>query len=45
LLSNTDFSGMGLTEIALHVDKNTNGEMKEERMGVSKRGNLKICFI
>jgi len=44
LLSNTDFSGMGLTEIALHVDKNTNGEMKEERMGVSKRGKSENLF-
>jgi len=39
-----DYSGMALSEIAVHVDKNENGQIKEERIGVSKRGNTEGLF-
>ena len=44
LLAQADYSGMGLTEIALHVDKSAGGEIKEERSGVSKRGKSENLF-
>lgn len=44
LLHKPDYSGMALSEIAVHVDKNKEGQIKEERMGVSKRGNTEGLF-
>lgn len=43
-LVNPDYSGMGLTEIALHVDKSAGGQIKEERVGVSRRGKSENLF-
>jgi Family of unknown function (DUF5686)/CarboxypepD_reg-like domain len=39
-----DYSGMGLSEIVLHLDKSANGEIKEERLGVKKQGNTDYLF-
>ena len=33
-----DFEGMSLAEISLRYDRNTDGRIKEERLGVKKRG-------
>lgn len=44
LSAHADYTGMGLTEIALHVDKTSGGEIKEERFGVSKRGKSENLF-
>lgn len=39
-----DYKGMSLTEISLRVDKNEKGQIKEERIGVNKRGNTEGLF-
>jgi hypothetical protein len=39
-----DYTGMGLSEIVLQLDKNANGEIKEERIGVKKQGNTDYLF-
>jgi hypothetical protein len=41
----TGFERMSLTEILVHVDRNTNGQIKEERRAVNKRGNMEVYFI
>ncbi len=38
------FGRMSLTEILLHVDRNTNGQIKEERRAVNIRGNTDGLF-
>ncbi|MEO6612968.1 MAG: DUF5686 and carboxypeptidase regulatory-like domain-containing protein [Chitinophagaceae bacterium] len=43
-LANEDYSGMSLTEVSLKLDKNSNGQMKEERLGVIKRGSTESLF-
>lgn len=39
-----DYNGMSLAEISLRVDKNEKGQIKEERIGVNKRGNTDGLF-
>ena len=39
-----DFSSMGLAEVVLKLDKNENGAIKEERLGVKKNGNTDDLF-
>ncbi|MFN8289975.1 MAG: DUF5686 and carboxypeptidase regulatory-like domain-containing protein [Chitinophagaceae bacterium] len=39
-----DFNKMGLTEVLLKVDRNTNGQIREERIGVNKRGSGESLF-
>jgi hypothetical protein len=39
-----DFNAMSLAEISLRFDKNTNGQMKEERLGVKKDGDIRSLF-
>ncbi|HEV7779747.1 MAG TPA: DUF5686 and carboxypeptidase regulatory-like domain-containing protein [Chitinophagaceae bacterium] len=41
---NEDFGSMALTEVSLRLDKNENGQFKEERLGVIKRGNAASLF-
>jgi hypothetical protein len=33
-----NFDGMSMTEVSLHLDKSAGGSIKEERIGVNKRG-------
>jgi hypothetical protein len=40
----SDFDGMSLTEISLKLDKNEQGQIREERVGVIKRGNPQSVF-
>jgi hypothetical protein len=40
----TDFDGMSLTEISLKLDKNEQGQIREERLGVIRRGNPQSVF-
>ncbi len=39
-----NFEGMSLSEVSLRLDKNANGQIKEERLGVNKRGNTSNIF-
>jgi hypothetical protein len=43
-LANEDYSGMSLTEVSLKLDKSSNGQMKEARLGVIKRGSTENLF-
>ena len=38
------YEGMSLSEVSLRLDKNANGQIKEERIGVIKRGNPASLF-
>ncbi|HWC53674.1 MAG TPA: DUF5686 and carboxypeptidase regulatory-like domain-containing protein [Chitinophagaceae bacterium] len=40
----SDYNAMSLAEISLRFDKNTNGQMKEERLGVKKDGDIRSLF-
>lgn len=40
----SDFNAMSLAEISLRLDKNANGQMKEERLGVRKEGDIQSLF-
>ena len=40
----TGFDGMSLSEVSLRLDRNANGQIKEERLGVIKRGNSASLF-
>ena len=40
----TGYEGMSLSEVSLRLDKNANGQIKEERLGVIKRGNPASLF-
>lgn len=33
-----NFEGMSMTEVSLHLDKSNGGQIREERLGVNKRG-------
>jgi hypothetical protein len=39
-----NFDGMSLSEVSLRLDKNSNGQIKEERLGIIKRGNTGSIF-
>lgn len=39
-----NYSGMSLTEVSLKVDRNDNGQLKEEKLGVVKRGTTERLF-
>ena len=39
-----DYSKMAMTEVALRVDRNTSGQIREERIAVNKRGNAESLF-
>jgi len=39
-----DYNKMAMTEVSLHFDRNENGQVKEERIGVSKRGSAEGLF-
>jgi Family of unknown function (DUF5686)/CarboxypepD_reg-like domain len=39
-----NYDGMSLAEVSLHIDKNSNGQIKEERLGVTKRGDASRLF-
>ncbi len=39
-----DFNAMSLAEISLRFDKNSNGQMKEEKLGVKKEGDMRSLF-
>ncbi|MEO7984365.1 MAG: DUF5686 and carboxypeptidase regulatory-like domain-containing protein, partial [Bacteroidota bacterium] len=43
-LKKESFEGMSLSEVSLRLDKNSNGQIKEERLGVIKRGNPASLF-
>jgi hypothetical protein len=38
------FEGMSLAEVALRLDRNTNGQVKEKRLAVNKRGKTESLF-
>ncbi len=38
------YEGMSLSEVSLRLDKHENGQIKEERQGVIKRGNAESIF-
>ncbi len=40
----SDFNAMALAEISLRFDKNSNGQVKEERLGVKKDGDTRSLF-
>jgi len=42
--SSPDFQDMSLTEVSLHLDKSGDGKIKEERIGVSKKGKNESLF-
>ncbi len=39
-----DYSKMAMTEVLLHVDRNSNGQLKEERQAVNYRGSADRLF-
>lgn len=39
-----NYQGMSLTEVSLRLDKNSSGQVKEERLGVNKRGKTESLF-
>jgi hypothetical protein len=39
-----DFEGMSLAEVLLRLDKNANGQIKEEKVAVNKRGDPESLF-
>ena len=39
-----NYDGMSLTEVSLKVDKNDNGQLKEEKLGIVKRGSTERLF-
>ncbi|MDZ4809901.1 MAG: DUF5686 and carboxypeptidase regulatory-like domain-containing protein [Bacteroidota bacterium] len=39
-----NFDGMSLSEVSIRLDKNSNGQVKEERLGIIKRGNTGSIF-
>ncbi len=39
-----DFSDMSMTEVFLKVDRNSNGQIREERLAVNKRGSTEHLF-
>lgn len=43
-IAKNSFEGMSLSEVSLRLDKNANGQIKEERLGVIKRGNPSSLF-
>ena len=43
-LENNDFEGISLAEISLRFDQSSNGQIREERLGVKKRGNTESLF-
>ncbi len=43
-LGKTDYEGMSLTEVSLHFDRNTVGQVREERKGVKKMGSTESLF-
>lgn len=43
-LAEEDYTGMSLAEVSLRLDKNAGGQVKEERMGVNKRGSTESLF-
>lgn len=40
----TDYGGMAMTEVLLHIDKNANGQLREERKAVQKRDEAPGLF-
>ena len=42
--TNDNFDGMSLSEVSLRLDKSSNGQVKEERLGIIKRGNTGSIF-
>lgn len=40
----SDFNAMALAEISLRLDKSANGQVKEERVGVKKDGDVRNLF-
>ena len=41
---NETYEGMSLAEISIRLDQQTNGQIKEERVGVKKRGSTESLF-
>jgi len=39
-----DFGSMSLTEVSLRFDRNSSGQVREERLGVNKRGSTENLF-
>lgn len=39
-----DYNKMSLTEVVLHVDRSSSGQLKEERLAVNKRGKTESLF-
>ena len=39
-----DFADMSMTEVSLHLDKSSDGRVKEERVGVNKNGSTESLF-
>jgi hypothetical protein len=39
-----NYAGMSLTEVSLKVDRNDNGQLKEEKLGIIKRGGTERLF-
>jgi len=42
--TDVDYDGLSLSEISLRLDKNENGQIKEERVGVRKNGSTDHLF-
>jgi len=40
----SDFSGLSLAEISLRLDRSAGGQIKEQRLGVKKRGSTESLF-
>ena len=43
-IANENYNDMSMTEVSLKVDRSENGQMKEEKLGVVKRGKTESMF-
>src|SRR4030095_6303687 len=43
-LDKENFDGLSLAEVSLRYDKSANGQVHEERLGVSRRGSTESLF-
>ncbi len=43
-LEKENYAGMSLTEVSLKVDRNDNGQLKEEKLGIVRRGSTERLF-
>ena len=43
-ITKENYDGMSLTEVSLKVDRSDNGQLKEEKLGIVRRGNTERLF-